>query len=160
MTFEKEKELLVNKIFLVCLKKKLKIITVESCTGGLISSCITSFPGSSMIFEAGYVTYSNESKLRLLNVDRNNLKEHGAVSLKVAEQMATNIIKDDKTVSIAVTGVAGPGSSEDKPIGLIWLASFKRKKMITKKLELGNLNRSEIREKATIEALKLLSENL
>jgi nicotinamide-nucleotide amidase len=149
MIFQKE---LLQDIFQRCIDKNLTIITMESCTGGLISSTITDTPGSSKVFDRGLITYSNESKIELLGVSKVNIDTHGAVSREVVGEMATNMIKSVKSlkkISIATTGVAGPGKSEHKPVELI-----------IKKLNFGNLSRHEIRQKTVFESLKLLQENL
>ena len=154
---------LVEDIFQQCLKKDLRIITIESCTGGLISGAITDIPGSSKIFDKGLITYSNESKVELLGVSKTNIDTFGAVSREVVTEMATKLIIDTNSqhkVSIATSGVAGPGKSEQKPVGLVWLASYKYNNLIVKKIDFGNISRYKIRKKAVHEALKLLQENL
>ena len=154
---------LVEDIFQQCLKKDLHIITMESCTGGLISGAITDIPGSSKIFDKGLITYSNESKVELLGVSKTNIDTFGAVSREVVTEMATKLIIDTNAqdkVSIATSGVAGPGKSEQKPVGLVWLASYKYNNLIVKQIDFGNISRYKIRKKAVYEALKLLQENL
>ena len=154
---------LVEDIFQQCLKKDLRIITMESCTGGLISGAITDIPGSSKIFDKGLITYSNESKVELLGVSKTNIDTFGAVSREVVTEMATKLIIDTNShhkVSIATSGVAGPGRSEQKPVGLVWLASYKYNNLIVKKMDFGNISRYRIRKKTVYEALKLLQENL
>lgn len=101
-----------------------KLATAESCTGGLIAAGCTALQGSSDWFERGFVTYSNESKQELLGVDKAALDAYGAVSKAVAQAMATGAITRSKAqVSVAVTGVAGPGGgSADKPVGTVWFA--------------------------------------
>ena len=154
---------LVEDIFQQCLKKDLRIITMESCTGGLVSGAITDIPGSSKIFDKGLITYSNESKVELLGVSKINIDTFGAVSREVVTEMATKLIIDTNSqhkVSIATSGVAGPGKSEQKPVGLVWLASYKYNNLIVKKIDFGNISRYKIRKKAVYESLKLLQENL
>ena len=154
---------LVEDIFQQCLKKDLRIITMESCTGGLISGAITDSPGSSKIFDKGLITYSNESKVELLGVSQTNINTFGAVSREVVTEMATKLIIDTNAqhkVSIATSGVAGPGKSEQKQVGLVWLASYKYNNLIVRKIDFGNISRYKIRKKAVFEALKLLQENL
>lgn len=154
---------LVKDIFQQCLKQDLRIITIESCTGGLISGAITDTPGSSKIFDKGLITYSNESKVELLGVSKTNIDTFGAVSREVVTEMATKLIIDTNSqhkVSIATSGVAGPGKSEKKPVGLVWLASYKHNNLIVKKIDFGNISRYKIRKKAVYEALKLLQQNL
>ena len=154
---------LLEDIFKICLQENLLITTVESCTGGLISSAITDIPGSSTVFDKGFITYSNESKIQLLGVSKHLLDQYGAVSKQVISEMAINPISKSQRknqISIASSGIAGPEQSEQKPVGLIWLASFYDGRLILKKLNLGNLDRVTIRQKTVTAALDLLKENL
>ena len=150
-------------IFQRCLQNNLVITTIESCTGGLVSSEITNIPGSSKIFETGLITYSNESKVRLLGISEKFIKKYGAVSREVISQMAINPVKNNKQknqITIATSGVAGPDQSEQKPVGLVWLASYRDDNLMIKKINLGNLDRITIRQRTVFEALKLLKQNL
>ena len=154
---------LLKTIFQRCLQKNLVITTIESCTGGLISSEITNIPGSSKVFEKGLITYSNESKVRLLGISKKIIKEYGAVSREVISQMAINPVKNNKQknqITIATSGVAGPDQSEQKPVGLVWLASYRHDNLMVKKIDLGNLDRITIRQRTVFEALNLLEQNL
>ena len=148
----KEAELLYNN----CAKKGIFITTAESCTGGLIASSIVSTSGSSNIFRSSFVTYSNQMKTKLLNIASEIIEINGAVSEIVATKMAENILDVlEADISIAVTGIAGPGGgSEDKPVGLVWIAIGNRNLTITEKF-LFSGNRLDIRQKTTLEALKL-----
>ena len=142
-------------------KRKIWITTAESCTGGLISSSLTSLPGSSCFFDKGFVTYSNESKIKLLNVSPKTLKKYGAVSEEVVKEMVEGCFDKNKlSISLAISGVAGPGKSENKPVGMIWIAIKTPHKTETALLELNDKSRDEIREKSVYFALKLLSEHL
>ena len=107
-----------------CRRLSLKISTAESCTGGLISSCITACKGSSSVFERGYIAYSNEAKEELLDVSLTTLQSFGAVSSEVAIEMAEGaLIKAKSNLALAVTGVAGPGGGTSlKPVGLVFIA--------------------------------------
>ncbi|MDZ7824420.1 MAG: CinA family protein [Ahrensia sp.] len=98
------------------------IATAESCTGGLIAGMITDIPGSSAVFDRGYVTYSNDAKVEMLGLDEVLFETVGAVSEEVAEQMARNALQKSSTdIAISVTGIAGPGGgTEEKPVGLVW----------------------------------------
>ena len=139
-----------------CIKKGVFITTAESCTGGLIASSIVSISGSSNIFKSSLITYSNEMKSKLLNIDSKIIQINGAVSEIVATQMAKNVLDVlDADVSIAVTGIAGPGGgSKEKPVGLVWIAIGNKDLTITEKfLFIGN--RLDVRQKTTLEALKL-----
>lgn len=100
--------------------------TAESCTGGMIASSCTDLPGSSVWFDRGFVTYSNESKIEMLGVDPEMIAAHGAVSKNVARSMALGAVyRSNSKVSVAVTGVAGPsGGSIEKPVGTIWFAWY------------------------------------
>jgi len=115
---------LAELVLQLCQKKNLKITTAESCTGGLIASEITKIPGSSASFEAGFVTYSNAMKSKLLNVEENILEQYGAVSEETVIAMAQGALKvTNADLAIAVSGIAGPdGGSEDKPVGTVWIA--------------------------------------
>ena len=107
------------------IEKKLKVAVAESCTGGMLAQQFTSVSGSSKWFECGFVTYSNASKIRLLEVEANVLNEYGAVSEQVAEQMAIGVLKhSDADISAAITGIAGPGGgTDDKPVGTVYIAT-------------------------------------
>ena len=98
--------------------------TVESCTGGMISESITRVPGSSVWFERGFITYSNDAKQELVGVSSESLRDHGAVSSAVAREMAAGGIQSSRAdLAVSVTGVAGPdGGSEEKPVGTVWIA--------------------------------------
>jgi PncC family amidohydrolase len=148
----KEAELLYNN----CAKKGIFITTAESCTGGLIASSIVSISGSSNIFKSSFITYSNQMKTKLLNIDSEIIEINGAVSEIVAIKMAKNILDVlEADISIAVTGIAGPGGgSKDKPVGLVWIAIGNKNLTITEKF-LFSGNRLDVRQKTTLEALKL-----
>ena len=148
----KEAELLYNN----CAKKGIFITTAESCTGGLIASSIVSISGSSNIFKSSFITYSNQMKTKLLNIDSEIIEINGAVSEIVATKMAKNILDVlEADISIAVTGIAGPGGgSKDKPVGLVWIAIGNKNLTITERF-LFSGNRLDVRQKTTLEALKL-----
>ena len=145
-----------KRLFNNCFKRKLVVTTAESCTGGMIASSIVSIDGSSNIFHSSFVTYSNEMKSKMLKIPNKLINKNGAVSEIVAYNMASNVLNlMEADLSIAVTGIAGPGGgSENKPVGLIWIAVGTNKKIITKKY-LFNGNRLEIRKETTLESLKL-----
>ena len=148
----KEAELLYNN----CAKKGIFITTAESCTGGLIASSIVSISGSSNIFKSSFIAYSNQMKTKLLNIDSEIIEINGAVSEIVATKMAKNILDVlEADISIAVTGIAGPGGgSKNKPVGLVWIAIGNKNLTITEKF-LFSGNRLDVRQKTTLEALKL-----
>ena len=112
-----------------CIKKKIKLSFAESCTGGLLSSLITSFPNSSKIFTMGYVTYSNLSKQKTLGVKKKILKKYGAVSREVAKEMANGLWKKNKVnIVVSITGIAGPtGATKEKKIGLVYIGIKSKK---------------------------------
>ena len=140
----------------ICKLNKISVTTAESCTGGMLASSIVSINGSSSIFKSGIVTYSNESKAEFLKIPLKLINENGAVSETIAFQMAKNVLSImNSSVSIAVTGIAGPsGGSNDKPVGLVWIAIGTKENVITKKY-LFQGNRLKIRQQTTLEALKL-----
>jgi len=132
------------------------VSTAESCTGGLVAAAITSVPGSSNAFHSGFVTYSNESKQRLLGVDAETLARHGAVSEAVVREMANGVCaSSDADVGIAVSGVAGPdGGSPEKPVGTVWLAWALPHGATTTACHLFSGNREAVRTQAVVEALR------
>ena len=141
---------------------KAVIASAESCTGGLLSSAITEIPGSSVIFECGFVTYSNISKMELLSVKENTLNFYGAVSEEVAGEMAIGAINNSKAnLAISITGIAGPGGSNTKPEGMVCFSiAFENEIKITETKKWGALGRNIIRQKATLHGLRLLSRTL
>ncbi len=129
-------------------EKNLLLVTAESCTGGLLAAFITSISGASNIFERGFVTYSNESKIELLGVKKSTLEKHGAVSGEVAQQMAAGALKNSHAnIAIAITGIAGPKSDDSKkPVGLVYIACAVKKpnsKIVVKKFNFDG-TRSQI----------------
>ena len=132
-------------------KKKLKISFAESCTGGLLSSVITSVSGSSKVFNLGLVTYSNQSKIKVLKVSKKIIRKYGAASEQVCKAMAKNVSKIGKTkMSVSVTGIAGPnGGTRKKPVGLVYVGIKKDNKISIKKYLFKNKGRSYI-QKATV----------
>ena len=141
---------------------KAVIASAESCTGGMLSSAITEVPGSSVIFECGFVTYSNISKMELLSVKENTLRFYGAVSEEVAGEMAIGAINNSKaSLAISITGIAGPGGSNIKPEGMVCFAiAFENEIKLNETKKWGALGRNNIRQKATLYGLKLLSRTL
>ena len=156
--FTKETLILSRNLGLQCQNHSIKLATAESCTGGLLSSAITACDGSSKWFERGFVTYSNEAKMSLLNVDQNLFEKFGAVSSQVAQQMAIGAIKNSYAdMSLSITGIAGPsGGSLEKPVGTVFFACADKNKIIFEhKAELIG-NRHEIREQAVLFSLNAL----
>ena len=138
------------------------IASAESCTGGMLSSAITEIPGSSAIFDCGFVTYSNVSKMTLLGVNENTLHRHGAVSEKVAGEMAIGAINNSQaSLAISITGIAGPGGSTTKPEGMVCFSiAINNEIKLTETQNWGPLGRKRIRQTATLHGLKLLSRTL
>lgn len=135
-------------------ERRVKIVTAESCTGGLIAGLFTEFSGSSKVIDRGFVTYSNQSKADVLGVAGDVLADYGAVSEPVARLMAEGALENSRAnLSIAVTGIAGPGGGTPmKPVGTVHLACARENKaMIHEMLTLGDIGRHEIRM-ATIES--------
>lgn len=136
---------------------QLKIAVAESCTGGLISKLLTDVPGSSDFFHCGIVSYSNESKMSLLDVDNNIISKHGAVSKECAVAMVTGLYKKTNCdICIATTGIAGPtGGSILKPVGLVYTSFLINKVLTVKKIFLKG-SRDLIRQQTANFCLKFL----
>jgi len=140
-----------KKLIRLLKKKKLKISFAESCTGGLMSSEITSNSGSSSIFKLALITYSNESKQRVLKVPKKILKQYGAVSIQCCISMVNNLSKiSNSQINVSITGIAGPkGGSKEKPVGLVFIGIKFKKKIYANKYLF--LNKSRINfQKATV----------
>ncbi len=138
-------------------QENLKITCAESCTGGLLSGLFTEVEGSSKIFERGFVVYSNQSKIDLLNVDKNMLEKFGAVSEEVALAMARGALKNScADIAIAITGIAGPtGATLDKKVGTIFVALISKNFTQIEKFNFGNF-RCENRNLTLENSLKML----
>ena len=125
-----------NKTLNKLIKKNITISTVESCTGGLLANSFIKYNNASKVFKTGYITYSNESKINNLNINKNILKKHGAVSAEIAKKMVENLYNIEKCqITISTTGIAGPkGGKTSKPVGLIYVGiKYKTKTKIYKK---------------------------
>jgi nicotinamide-nucleotide amidase len=141
--------------------KALKIVTAESCTGGLVAAALTDIAGSSEVFDRGFVTYSNEAKRAMLGVAAELLAEFGAVSAEIAKAMAEGALANSLGhLSVSITGIAGPGGgSSGKPVGLVHFAAAARDgRLIAREKRYGDLGRAEVRRRAVIEALTMLRE--
>ena len=149
---------LSKKIVKLLIKKKLKISFAESCTGGLLSSAITSIGGSSKIFNLGLVTYSNQSKIKILKVPRKTIIKHGAVSYETCLSMVKNLNKIVKTnISVSITGIAGPkGGTKKKPVGLVYIGITRGTKTLVKKYLFRNKKRSIFQRVTVTKALNLI----
>ena len=143
-------------------KKKIKISFAESCTGGLLSSAITSVSGSSKVFNLGLIAYSNESKIKVLKVSKKIIRKYGSVSEQVCKAMAKNVSKIGKTnMSVSVTGIAGPsGGIKKRPVGLVYIAIKKGNKINIKKYSFKNKGRSYIQRTTVNKCLGLILNSL
>ena len=145
------------------LAKNLTITTAESCTGGLIAARLVDVSGASGCFNEGYITYSNEAKIRLLGVKEETIKEFGVVSAEVVTEMAEGVLnKADADMAVAVSGIAGPlGGSKEKPVGTVYIGFCMSDKSIGRLTKVSykfsfDGNRTEIRNKTVEEALKII----
>ena len=138
-----------------------RIATAESCTGGLITAALTEIPGSSRVVDRGFVTYSNASKIAMLGVRPETLAQFGAVSEEVAAEMAQGALaRSDAGVAIAVTGIAGPGGSEQKPEGRVCFGLALQGSVHTETVEFGALGRDKVRAGSVDHALSLILQAL
>ena len=149
---------LSQKIVRLLRKKGLKISFAESCTGGLLSSSITSISGSSKVFTLGLVTYSNKSKINTLKVPKKIIMKHGAVSYETCLSMVKNVNKITKTnISVSITGIAGPkGGSKSKPVGLVFIGIKKGNKTLVRKYLFKSKKRTSIQKLIVIKSLNLI----
>ncbi len=141
-----------------CRKAQLLLATAESCTGGLIAAALTEIPGSSDVFERGFVSYSNLSKTQMLKVPAELVATHGAVSRQVAEAMAQGALANSQAnLAIAVTGIAGPGGgTREKPVGLVYIAAATSSgRLAHEECRFENNDRSAIRINTVMAAFKL-----
>ena len=139
-------------------RKNVKISFAESCTGGLLSSAITSVNGSSKVFSMGLVTYSNQAKKIVLKVRKNIIKKYGAVSIQCCLAMVNNLSKISKSkVCISITGIAGPkGNTKQKPVGLVYIGIKIGKKVVINKCNFKNKGRIFIQKQTVKKTLNLL----
>ena len=148
-----------KKIISLLKRKKIKLSIAESCTGGMLSSAITSVSGSSKVFTMGLVTYSNQSKRGILKVPQKIIKQYGAVSVQCCLAMVNNLTKISKSkICVSVTGIAGPkGGSKQKPVGLVYIGLKIGKKVIVNKCNFKNNSRAFIQKQTVKKALNLLA---
>jgi nicotinamide-nucleotide amidase len=146
---------LASKLVKKLIKKKLTISFAESCTGGMLSSTITSVSGSSKIFNLGLVTYSNKSKISILKIPKKIISKYGSVSNECCLSMVKNLSKISRAnISVSITGVAGPsGGSKLKPIGLVFIGIKKGNKIIIQRNLFKKKNRILIQKAVTIKVL-------
>ena len=140
------------------IKKKLKISVVESCTGGLLASTLTSISGASKIFSLGLITYSNQAKIKILRVNKNIIKRFGAVSYECCYAMVNNLSRISKTnINVSITGIAGPrGGTKKKPVGLVYIGIKKGNKIQIIKCLFKSKKRSSIQKATVKKALNLV----
>ena len=147
-----------KKIILLIKRKKMKLAIAESCTGGMLSSTITSVSGSSKVFTMGLVTYSNQAKTSILKVPQKIIKKYGAVSVQCCSVMVNNLSKISKSrVCVSITGIAGPkGGTKQKPVGLVYIGIRIGKKVILNKCNFKNKGRAYIQRQTVKKSLKLI----
>ena len=139
-------------------KKNLKISFAESCTGGLLASTITSINGASKVFNLGLITYSNQTKIKILKINKNIIKKFGAVSHECCLAMVKNLSKiSNANINVSITGIAGPnGGTKQKPVGLVYIGVKKGKKTQITKCLFENKKRSSIQIATVKKALDLV----
>ena len=149
---------LANKLVKKLIRKKLKISFAESCTGGLLSSTITSISGSSKVFNLGLVTYSNKAKVDILKVPKKIINKYGAVSSECCLSMVKNLSKISRAnISVSITGIAGPkGGNKLKPVGLVYIGIKKGNKISIQKNLFKSKKRISIQKSTTLKVLKTL----
>ena len=151
-----------KKLVQILKRKKIKIAFAESCTGGKLSSSITSINGSSKIFVASLITYSNQAKIKILKVPKKTIKKYGAVSKQCCLSMVNNLSKICRSnISVSITGIAGPkGGSKLKPVGLVYIGIKKNNKFRVEKYLFKNNGRIYIQRSAVNKALELVLNSL
>ena len=148
-------KLKINNIF----ESKLAMIScAESCTGGMLAGALTDLPGSSAVFDRGFVTYSNKAKIEMLGVREKTLVKYGAVSEEVAREMARGALhRSLASLAISITGIAGPGGSDFKPEGRVCFAlALKNYRHIEQTLDFGAIGRTKVREASCKFALEMI----
>ena len=147
-----------QKIVRLLKKKKIKIAFAESCTGGMLSSTITSIRGSSKVFTMGLVTYSNQSKNSILKVPKQIIKKYGAVSIQCCLSMVNNLSKiSESNIAASTTGIAGPsGGTRQKPVGLVYIGLKKSNKVKVNKYLFKNKSRSHVQKATVKKSLELI----
>jgi nicotinamide-nucleotide amidase len=139
-------------------RRRFKIVTAESCTGGLIAASLTAVPGSSLVVERGFVTYSNDAKIEMLGVPADLIERRGAVSMEVALAMVDGALKNSPAdIAIATTGIAGPsGGTDEKPVGLVHIAVARRNgPRLHEEHRFGDIGRHRVQGETVLAALRL-----
>ena len=139
-------------------KRNFKISVAESCTGGMLASHITSISGSSKVFDLGFITYSNQAKIKILKVSRNIINRYGAVSHECCAAMVNNLSKISKAnINVSITGIAGPnGGTKQKPVGLVYIGIKKGKKSLINKYYFKGKKRKIIQKATVKKAVNLI----
>jgi len=140
-------------------KKKLKISFAESCTGGLLANTITSISGASKVFNMGFITYSNQAKIKILKISKNIIIKYGAVSPECCKAMVVNLSKISKAnINVSITGIAGPnGGTKKKPVGLVYIGIKKGNKIIIIKNLFKSKKRKSIQKSTVKKAIKAVN---
>ena len=148
----------IENLLKILIKKKYKISVAESCTGGLISSSITSISGASKVFNLGLVTYSNQAKINILKVNKNIIKKYGAVSHECCSAMVKNLSRISKAnINVSITGIAGPkGGTKQKPVGLVYIGVKRGNRIQINKCLFKSKKRSSIQKATVKKALDLI----
>ena len=151
-----------KKIVSILKRKKLKMAVAESCTGGMLSSAITSVSGASKVFSMGLVTYSNQAKINILKVPKKVIQKHGAVSVQCCLSMVNNLNKISQSkICVSITGIAGPtGGTKQKPVGLVFVGIRNRRKVFISKSLFKNNGRSYIQKSTVNKCLDLILNQL
>ena len=141
------------------IQKKLTISVAESCTGGLLAHNLTKLANSSKYFQMGLTTYSNQSKMKILKVNKSIINKYGTVSNECCKAMVQNLSKISKSkINISITGIAGPGgASKNKPIGLVYIGVKKGKTILVKENRFKSINRNSIQKSTVREVIKIIS---
>lgn len=150
---------LTERVVTLYKESNLRIVTAESCTGGMLSKFLTDFPGSSRIFDRGFITYSNEAKVEMLGIAPSDIEVYGPVSPEIAKSMALSALKKSSAnIAISITGIAGPGDDTffNTPAGTVYIAICSDDDQMLCLPHFFNGNRQKIREMAVIKSLELL----
>ncbi|MFC7379550.1 CinA family protein [Brevundimonas sp. GCM10030266] len=160
--FPEDIQTLAKQIITQATAKGLMVATAESCTGGLVAGALTDVAGSSAVVDRGFVTYSNAAKTALVGVSVDLLAAHGAVSEPVARAMAEGAVaRSDAAVSVAITGIAGPGGgSDDKPVGLVHFAAAGPAGVVHAEHRFGDIGREQVRLASVKVALEMLLDRI
>jgi nicotinamide-nucleotide amidase len=150
-----------NTLLELCKARKLTLATAESCTGGLVAATLSEIPGSSLVLDRGFVTYSNEAKQQMLGVAPATIDAYGAVSAQCAEEMAKGALAHAPVdLAVSITGIAGPtGAVPGKPIGLVCFCAASRSgRVIAHDRQYGDIGRANVRRESVLQALVMLQE--